>query len=223
MAEIQSPDPTGLNYMHAIRYAFSTKGNANFFRAVADATEIVLDNSLSEPDWLYDQGYFKDIPILRQKQRVLAHCDFEILGMVAMFMAGYFSEKILDEIYDRLMKRPIAEFIDALLKNIKIQDGKIIEYRDVIHFENLGLTIVIRVYVGPDNNLNIQDLLLHAHRTAYEDIKTNGVRAPIHCFEIKNGLLTLEPSLFNGLEEINQNDLQNTKLYSVTTRKLLNS
>jgi hypothetical protein len=136
--------------------------------------------------------------------------------VVIGFIGTCFGKKIFDEVYERTLKRPIGAQLDKLFKKIEVPIGKIIEYRDVIYFEDIDLVVVIRAIATKDTTVDLQSKVLEAHRVAHSFIAQHGRQAPIHCHNISNGLIGAEPELFRTLESIKQYDRAQLK---VITRK----
>jgi hypothetical protein len=197
--------------MNTARYSFGVEGNAYFMRAAADAQEEVIEPFFESPGWEYAPQFFNALPALKQRHRPTAFGGLEIFGTFVVFIGSCFAKKIFDEIYDRTLKRPIAAQLDKFFTKATIPDGKLLEYRDVIYFEDIGLAVVIRTIVDKNNTKAVEKELLLGHKVAHAYIEQNGKRAAIHCHTFSNGEVSSEPLLFESLEQIKEHDKENIK------------
>lgn len=191
--------------------SFGAQGSSELLRAAADAQDEVMAPFFSDESWKFAPNYFKEIPALSLDQRPKALGGLEIVGLVIGFIGSCFAKKIFDEIYDKTLKRPIANQLDHIFNKINLPVGKAIEYRDVIYLEDIDLIVVIRVLADKEVNQALQLQLMQAHRVAHSYIELHGRKAPIHCHEITNGLISAEPELYNSLEEIKHCSTVHTK------------
>jgi hypothetical protein len=128
------------------------------------------------------------------------------------FIGTCFAKKIFDEVYERTLKRPIGAFLDSFFQNAKVPTAKVVEYRDIIYFEDIDLAVVIRAIATKETTRDLQTQVMHAHRIAHAFIETHGRRAPIHCHKIVDGRVASKPELFQTLEELKQHDRAQVKL-----------
>ena len=81
------------------------------------------------------------------------------------FIGTCFAKKIFDEVHERMLKRPVGAQLDKLFKKIEVPTGKTIEYRDVIYFEVIYLTVVIRAIATERATKNLQFQVMQCNRT----------------------------------------------------------
>lgn len=198
--------------MQVARYTFANEGQNHFLLPAIEVQMAVIEPFFESEGWKYDSDYFGRIPALHQSRRPTAMGGLEVAGIVMCFIGTYFATKIFDEIYERTLKRPIGAQLDKLLANVQIPKGKIVEYRDIIYFEDIDLVVVIRAIASKDCGSDVQRQVMQAHRVAHGYIEQHGRRAPIHCHKILDGRVAIEPELFTTLEEIKQHDRSEIKL-----------
>lgn len=182
-------------------YCFGGQGNAEFFRAAADAIDATLSGFFRDSAWAKDAEWVRGIPVLAQNERPQALGFIEVAGAFTIFIATCFGKKIFDEVYDRLLKRPLAPFIDRICRSDAV-NGKAIELRDVVYLSDIDLVVVITAAATADTAADTARLFLQAHRIAYAYIERCGRQAPVHCHSIVDGRVDLEPELFTSLQQL---------------------
>lgn len=188
--------------MFISNYCFGVQGTSPFIRAVADSQVEGLESFFDDVRWQYTSDYFKNIPALQQDNRVMALGGAEIFGVITAFIGSCFAKKIFDEVYDRILKRPISKQLDVFFSKIDVPVGKFVEYRDVVYLEDIDLVVMICLVVEEGNTKNLQAQLMQAHSIAYSFIEHSGRKARIHCHRISQGVIALEPEFFNQIEDI---------------------
>lgn len=191
-----------------IKYSFYAAGSSKFFRVTADAHDEFLQPFFDSENWEYTKELPSADPALQMDRNPQANAGLAVLGVISIFISTKFAEKIFDEVYERTGKRPIGNFLDYLFRKMKPEAGSRIEYRDTIRFEDLNLVVVVRAFVTQQSAENVHSLILLGHRMAHEFIQQNGRKSPVHCYTIRDGRISLEPELFESLEEIKQNDMR---------------
>lgn len=188
------------------KFTFGLEGSAHFMRVAIEAIE-PLEASLHESDWEEaSPEYFTTNPVLHKKSGPTAMSGIEIVGGIVFFTATYFVTKVFDEFYVRLMKRPVGACVDAVLEKLNIQDTKLLEFRDVVYFNDLDVAVVIRILTRTQGEQNIDTQLLEAHRIAHQYLSINGRKAPIHCHRILDGKVDPEPVFFLSMEQLQNED-----------------
>lgn len=190
--------------MQPTSYCFSSSGNARFFRAVADSLDDSLGGFYDDASWAEDHACFKEVVHLQQDRAVKALGVGELAGVFSVFVAGYFGKKFLDEVYDRTLKRPIGQFLDRLLAPGSPIEGKKVEIRDVVYLKDIDTVVVIRAVVEREDVPQTASLFLQAHRVANAFLESHGRCAPVHCHEISNGAVSIDPVLYLTLEHLNR-------------------
>lgn len=187
------------------KYTFGVEGQTHFMRIAIEALE-PLEVALRENDWEESTEYFTTNPVLYKKPGPTALSGLEIVGGVMAFTATCFAKKVFDEFYDRLMKRPVGAYVDALLEKLTIQDNKLLEFRDVVYFDDLDVAVVVRILTRTPGAQKIDAQLLEAHRIAHQYLSKNGRKAPIHCHRVLDGKVDAEPALFLSIEHLQNED-----------------
>lgn len=193
-------------------YSFGTQGAPYFIRAASEIQGNIVEPFFDSDGWQYDRWYFDHIPALSLHKQPTALGGMQVAGIVFGFLATCFAEKIFDEFYDRLLARPIGNFIDKLLEKLDIPPSKSFEYLEVIYFKDIDVTVVIRITMGSNNGQEIQRQVMQAHRVAHNYIEKHGRKAPIHCHAIVDGKVALEPELFATLEQLKSSDRDKIKI-----------
>lgn len=195
------------------RYSFGIEGQKHLIMAAADAIESTVQPYFEDSEeWSYDKDYFSRIPALKTSPAVMAFGGWDVAGIVMCFIGAAFATKIFDEVYERTLKRPIGKQLDLLLNTISIPEGKSIEYRDIIYFEDIQLVVVIRVIAGKNCGQELEKQVMQAHLIAHTYIEQNGRKAPIHCHKIIDGRVEIEPELYSTLDEIKKADIARVRV-----------
>lgn len=194
------------------KYCFGLEGASPFMRPAADAQGEVLEPFFESEDWEYAPDYFLNVPSLHLNSRPQAMGGLEVFGVILGFIGTCFAKKIFDEVYERTAKRPIGAYLDSFFQKARVPDGKAVEYRDVIYLEDIDLAVVIRAIATKETTGGVQTQVMHGHRVAHAYIETHGRKAPVHCHEIIDGLVSSEPELFQTLEEIKRQDRSQAKM-----------
>jgi len=193
--------------MQFARYSFGLEGSSHFMRSATEAQEEVLEPFFKDADWQYAPNYFTDLPALYLNRKPTALLNgIEIFGVIVGFIGTYFATKIFDEVYERTLKRPIGEYLDTFFRKVKTPNGMAVEYRDIIYLEDIDLAVVIRAIVTKETTKELQTQVMQAHRIAHTYIETHGREAPIHCHKIVNKQISVDPELFQTLEEVKQHE-----------------
>ena len=188
-------------------YSFGCSGDSRFIRAAVESLDGTLKEYLSNADhWKEDTDLTRRTPVLFVKSEFRAFGYMEAAGAFMLFVATCFGKKIFDEFYDRLLKRPLAPYIDKLCQSKDLPSGRPIEVRDIVYLQDIDLVVVIRALVTADKSQEVAALVLQAHRVAHAYIERNGRKAPVHCHVIEDGKVSLEPELHLSLEHQFQAD-----------------
>ncbi|TEA58539.1 hypothetical protein, partial [Pseudomonas sp. CH235] len=99
-------------------YTFALEGHSRFISEVTTIRENYLEPILESEDWDYSSKFFQDIPSLRLDFRPKALGGLEVAGTVILFLGTCFAKKVFDEFYDRLLKRPVGEMVDTIIKKV---------------------------------------------------------------------------------------------------------
>jgi hypothetical protein len=180
-------------------------------RPAADAQGEVLEPFFESAEWEYAREYFSDVPALHVNRKPTALVGLEVFGVVFAFIETCFAKKIFDEVYERILKRPIGEFLDSFFEKIEVPSGKSVVYRDIIYFEDINLVVVARILATKETTKDVQKWVMHAHRVAHAFIESHGRKAPIHCHSVVDGQVSADPELFHTLE-LKQHDRAKAKL-----------
>lgn len=194
------------------KYCFGLEGSSAFVRPAAGAQGEVLEPFFESSDWEYAHDYFLELPALRINRKPTALGGLEVFGVVFAFIGTCFAKKVFDEVYERTLRRPIGAFLDSFFAKAEVPSGKIVEYCDLIYFEDIDLVVVIRVLATKDTTQDVQTWVMHAHRIAHAFIESHGRKAPIHFHSVVDGQVSAAPELFQTLDEIKLQDRANAKL-----------
>ncbi|MFA7239587.1 MAG: hypothetical protein WC091_05690 [Sulfuricellaceae bacterium] len=195
--------------MNTAQYSFGVEGNAYFIRAAAEALEEVMEPFFEGPGWECAPQFFGTLPALKQHHRLMELGGLEIFGTFVVFIGSCFAKKIFDEIYDRTLKRPIAAQLDKFFAKANVPEGKLLEYRDVVYFQDIQLVVVIRTLIDKNDTKAVERDLIEGHHTAHAYIEKNGKKAAIHCHTVLNGKVSPEPFLFDSVAQIKEHDKAN--------------
>jgi hypothetical protein len=198
--------------MDKARYTFGVEGSMHLIGPALELQGKVVEPFFDTDDWQYDHQYFEAIPALYRSTRPTALGGLDVALVFVGFLGTFFAEKIFDAVYERTLDRPIGTLLDKLFNKVDVPAGKVIEYRDIIYFEDIDLVVVIRAIATKETTGNLQSQIMQAHRVAHSYIKQHGKQAPIHCHNIQDGLIALEPELFRTLEHIKQHDMAELKI-----------
>lgn len=199
-----------LSMIDSYRYTFGIEGQQHFIRAAIDALD-PLERALKECDWEESTDFFKNNPTLYTHQGPTALSGIEIFACLTAFTASCIGKKVFDEFYDRLWKRPVGACIDTILEKVNIQGNKLLEFRDVVYFEDLDVAIVVRFLTKTQCAKIIDAQLLEAHRLAYEYLSKNGRKAPIHCHRVVDGKVDPEPQLYMSINSMRNEEMARLK------------
>lgn len=188
--------------MSATPYCVGCEGNSRFIRASADAFESVLEEYFCGGAWSQDSSLPRRVPSLVQSERPRALGAAEVAGAFVVFIATCFGKKIFDEFYERLLKRPLAPFLDQLCRNEAVSAKGSVEIRDVVYLSDIDTTVVVRAVVTSETAAETARLFLQAHRVAHAYLVQHGRKAPLHCHTIGDGKVSIEPELFLSLEHL---------------------
>jgi hypothetical protein len=125
----------------------------------------------------------------------------EVAGTFVLFLGTCLAKKVFDEFYDRLLKRPLAPFLDRLCRSEHLPKESAVTIRDVVHLEDIDLVVVIEATTTADSSVETARLVLQAHRVAHSYIEAHGRKAPVHLHRVHEGKVSLEPELFISLEQ----------------------
>lgn len=200
--------------MYKARYTFGFEGSTQLIRPAIEAQEETVALFFKNEGWQHDLSYFQAVPALCERRQPMALGGGEVALVVVGFLGSCFATKIFDEVYERTLKRPIGKQLDRLFKRVNIPVGKVVEYRDVIYLEDIDLVVVIRTVVTKETATDLQSQIMQAHRVAYSFIQKHGRQAPIHCHNILDGQISIEPQLFLTLEAIKQHDRTQLKIFA---------
>ena len=182
------------------RYCFFAAGDADFFRAVADAERRYLAGFLASSDWELSTESVQSVPALRSQPGAM-NVGLGAVAVVGLFITTCFGRKIFDEVYNRTLKRPIAAFLDSIFSARTQQSSAPIQFQDVIHFEDINVVVVIQTDVRRSQVAPIQKVLPEAWIVAHDYIQRHGVKAPVHVHKIKAGQVSRQPELFESLHQ----------------------
>jgi hypothetical protein len=184
---------------------FAVEGQLDFMGAAIDTLE-PLEQSLGENDWEESSEYFRNNPVLYRRTSPTALAGLEVIVAVSIFTATCFATKIADEFYERLLKRPVGACIEALLEKIALPAGRLLEFRDIVYFEDFDVAVVVRILTKKADKQIIDTQLIEVHRIAYDYLSRNGRKAPIHCHRVLEGKVDAAPEFFINIDCLQNNE-----------------
>lgn len=193
--------------MDQIKYTYLLKGQNTFMKIALNAIDSELHPILTATDWEESSEDLKSSKALNINMHpTMAAGSISILGIgLVLFVGNWGGNKLLDEIYESTLKEPVTNLLNKIFSESKIPKNKLIEYQQLVTFEDLDLTILIRLPVKRKEEIS-QSLgkLINIHKLAAEWINTNGRGAAIHCYLVENGTCNIEPVFYDSLEQIEQ-------------------
>lgn len=188
--------------MSPTKYQLFLGGQEHFFKDALKVRAEILEPELKVEGWEYKPNFLTGREELSINTMPTASATVTAFGVVGVFLCGYFAEKLSDEFYERIAKRPIGNLVSALLGKLGIPEGKYLEYRDIVCFEDSDAIVVIRVIFTEGIAGDVDHALNVAHRMAHRQLVEGGKKAPIHCYKVVNGRVQDSPELFTSLEHI---------------------
>ena len=191
--------------MEPIRYAYLLKGQNSYMRAAIDAIGAELDPLLSTSDWEESSDALKAKRALQIDTRPTMDAGvISVLGIgLVLFVGNWAGNKLLDELYEQKLKEPVGKVLDKIFREKNVPENKSIEYQQLVSFDDIGVTILIRVPIGSRGEIKeALDSVLCVHKIAADWINEHGKSAEIHCYLLKDGSCNLEPMLYSSLAEI---------------------
>lgn len=213
----------------AIEYTMLMQGSKNYFDKTIDPLFDHYKPLFDELDWVDSSEKMKASDALFIDRKVsndaTGFLASFVLGTV-LFATGWSATKLLDHfVKDKLIAKT-GEFAKFLQTTFNLQDGKSIEIRHVVWFEDIDLVIAIRLIVKGDEDMKNQDLLLQAHRNSIDWVNRHGKNAPVHSYLIQDGSCNLEPTLYESLHQMDATEgaeefQKKIKSFHVPTDELL--
>ena len=126
---------------------------------------------------------------------------------ISLFVSAWAGKKVLDEFYEIKLRPKLVQLFSRILRKSDFPQGKGLEYQQLVTFEDLGLTVVIRLLLNKENEIEESpNLLLSIHKLAADWIDKNGKKAPIHCYVVENGKSNIKPLFYSSLGEIKKEE-----------------
>lgn len=188
--------------MTPTKYQLFLGGQQHFLKDALEIRAKILEPELEVDGWEYKPDFLKGRGELSISTRPTASATATAFGIVVVFLCGYLAEKLSDEFYERIAKRPIGNLVSALLGKFGIPEGKYLEYRDIVCFEDSDAIVVIRVIFTEGVDCDVDQALNVTHKIAHRQLVEGGKKAPIHCYKVVNGRVQDIPELFTSLEHI---------------------
>jgi hypothetical protein len=195
--------------MNDIKYTFFVGGQNPFLRVGIDTIAEEIEPLFEATDWEYSKELMKNNQSLYIDTRPTADAG-TVSGVVigvCLFVGAWVGEKLLDEFYEAKLRPRLVQLLSKILRKSNFPPGKGLEYQQLVTFEDLGLTVIIRLLLKQENEIEESlNLLLHTHKLAADWIEKNGKKAPIHCYIVENGKSNIEPLFYSSLEEIKKEE-----------------
>lgn len=195
--------------MDSITYTYFIGGQNPYMRAAIDAIGSELDPVLANTDWEESSEPMKSNKALYLNTRPTM--DAGIVSGVAiglcLFIGGWAGNKLLDEIYEEKLREPLFRLLGEAFRKANLPPNKRLEYQHVVTFEDIGLTILVRLLLNHENEIpESLNQMTHVHKLATEWIEKKGKGAPIHCYVISDGKCNVEPLFYSSLEEVKREE-----------------
>lgn len=191
--------------MERTKYTYFLGGQNPFFSESIDIIGEELEPVLESGDWEYSKDIMQEHHALRLKWRFTAAggiVSAAVIG-VSFFIVNWAAKKALDEFYTQKLRDALVKTYSRILKKLNLPQGKGVEYQHLITLEEERVTVLIRIFLKTESEIEDSfDTLLAVHNSAADWIKKNGRKAPIHCYTIENGSVNVEPVFYKSLEEI---------------------
>ncbi|MEW8053271.1 MAG: hypothetical protein AB2809_23190 [Candidatus Thiodiazotropha sp.] len=204
--------------MDSVTYTYFVAGQNPFMRAAIDAIGSELDPVLANTDWQESSEPMKSNKALHLDTRPTMDAGM-VSGLViglCLFVGGWAGNKLLDEIYQEKLREPLLRLLREAFKNAKLPSNKRLEYQHVVTFNDIGVTILIRLLLDHEDEISESlEQMTHVHKLASEWIEKNGKGAPIHCYVVADSKCNVEPQFYNSLEEVKREE------YDRVIRKLM--
>ena len=180
-------------------------GRNPFMHKAAEAIGDVLEPHLDSLNWVNSVEILKTKKSLKHNTRPMA--DAGIVSVVSIglciFLVQWAGGKVLDEIYEEKLKDPLFNTLQSALKKMGLSSDQRLEYQHIVSFDDIDTTIVIRLLLNDEEELKVSlDQLKYAHNLANKWLEQDDRKPPLICYEIQDGKCTLEPILYDSLEDI---------------------
>lgn len=195
--------------MGDVKYTFFAGGQAPFLRVGIDAMAEEIEPLFETTDWEYSKDLLRTNQSLLIDARPTADAGIVsgVVVGVCLFVGAWAGEKLLDEFYEAKLRPSLAQLLSKIFRKSNLPPGKGVEYQQLVTFEDIELTVVIRLLLKDDKEISDSlNLLLHIHNLAANWIKENGKKAQIHCYVVENGKSNVEPLLYGSLAEIQKEE-----------------
>lgn len=179
------------------------RGNSAFLSETIEILEAGLAPALSSAGWEESESPFSNVAALRVNRSPTASGLATIALAVGTWVAFKFADKGFDAVFDQTLKAPTESFVRNVLAIIRKHRNDAIEYQSLVYLEDLDLSILVRVVVSENEDIDgISSLINNVHAMANAKIRSAGKLAEIHCYTLVNGCCNLEPELFSDINQI---------------------
>jgi len=187
-----------------IEYTLLIGGRNPLFREAIDHVCGDFNSIFEDEGWEQNKQRLESHPALYIDPHPKADAGVAALIVgVAVFVAGWASEKILDQFFEKKLRDGVSNLINAILKKCDLNENQSIEFRHIVWYEDLELAVIIQLMVSNEDQLRENEqVLLQAHRNASSWVESHGKKSPVHSYVIESGKCNLEPALYNSLSEI---------------------
>lgn len=192
--------------MDSVTYTYIVAGQSQSMRAAIDAIDSELDPVLVNTDWQESSEPIKSNKALHLDTRPTAGIGSGLIVGLCLFVGGWAGNKLLDEIYEKL-REPLLRLLSKIFQKAKLPSNTRLEYQHVVTFNDIGVTVLIRLLLTQENEIRESlGQLVHVHELASDWIEKNGKGAPIHCYVVANGKCNVEPQFYNSLAEVQREE-----------------
>jgi hypothetical protein len=195
--------------MDSVTYTYFLSGQNPYMRAAIDAIGSELDPVLANTDWQESSEPMKSNKALYLDTRPTMDAGIAsglIVGL-CLFVGGWAGNKLLDEIYEEKLREPLLRLLRKTFQKANLPPNKRFEYQHVVTFNDIGLTILVRLLLNHEKEIpESLGQLVHVHKLASDWIEKNGKGAPIHCYVVADGKCNVEPKFYNSLAELQREE-----------------
>jgi hypothetical protein len=195
--------------MDSVTYTYFLVGQNPYMRAAIDAIGSELDPVLANTDWQESSEPMKSNKALYLDTRPTMDAGIAsglVVGL-CLFVGGWAGNKLLDEIYEEKLREPLLRLLRKTIQKANLPPNKRLEYQHVVTFNDLGLTILVRLLLNHEKEIpESLGQLVCVHNLASDWIEKNGKGAPIHCYVVADGKCNVEPYFYNSLAEIQREE-----------------
>jgi len=189
--------------MNQIEYCYCIGGDSSFIRDVTQFLDEEMRPIFDELNWKENAEKFKKVQSLNVRRVYTADAFSSGFLILGTYVFTKFSDKIFEFIFAERMRGRFNTIMRKILDKVWPLKKKSIVYQNLAYISDMDVSIVIRTVLNCESDLEaVFEDMKKVSIVAYEWLISNGKKANIHCYTIKDGRYPLVPSLFNSIEEV---------------------